>query len=1216
MRMLRLSLKLKRMASTLLVMTTAVSALEPVVGFTPGWPSRDPDMDVLPGFQNPPDGYGEVPFWWWSGEELNTERLLWQLHELHEKGISGVQVNYSHLDTPGWPTDASEPAIFSDDWWEVYSRVSEECAKLDMGIGLSTYTLDWPHGGQNLFLDLFYSKPELNALELNADVRKRVQGGESLSLTVGAGFVAARAYQVKAGALQRGGIDLSAYSVDGHLRWTAPDGEWEVWLFEQVRKPGSMNPLLIESGATVIRDFFQPFEDNNPGKNSDGLNYFFNDELHIGAGKFAWNCDFPQTFSKRKGYDLFEVLPAMWVEMGDVTPKVRMDYADVRMSLMEERYFKPIHDWHASRGIIFGCDSQGRGTNPHEFGDYFRATRWYTAPGHDTPGGNADLIKGKVSSSVANLYQQPRVWLEGYHSMGWGATPEQLMFATRENYLYGCTLLNLHGLYYSTYGSYWEWAPPCYHFHMPYWDHMDVFLGYFDRLSYLMSQGHHVCDVAVVYPVAPYEAETKGDAAKETAFDLGRKLMAAGINFDFIDHESLARAVVRDGRLVVEGANASYQALIFPNMDAVRWKSLEKAAEFSIGDGHVMSLGELPKISDRIGRNDTRLEALNDVAFPNSNQFQHSQEVIDRLRQSFVQDVRGVDQTVRALHRKVGFRDVYMVMDAQPGALVEFRAQGAVELWDPWTGEAHPLRVVKQTSSVTQVELPLQAHEAQIVMFSPGQTHVNVEANDASSQLLKTLSGKWRVSFEPTMDNRYGDFRLPVTEANQLIGVEARRFDWARVEVERSAAELRSGTEEIVWEQQLHGYGPKFYQLGPLPEELDPTALDAKLAEIKEVDPSVPFVVDGEAYYWKPYAFSWRYGHQDDPGHQGFHGLKGKVSEDFMRLGKITDGPHGTRLVTPEAHTRTYLWSTAVVEGDTEAYLLTSQAASAARNASPVVAPSAIFINGELVEDFDQSLQLKTGANPILIRFDQSGQSHVVLRRSKEPITEQTVELAMPWYQDTALIPYDINGGEQQAEWFRFQSAPGTTAIQLYAMTDDDPEVWCNGEPMLDRGHGRYEVQQPVEGLSEIMIRCYPQVGCSGGSVIPEPILVETNGQGRMALGDWSKMGILNNYSGGVRYKTSIEVSQAEISEQITLDLGNVTATAEVVVNGSSAGIRVAPPWTFDISKLLRSGSNEIEVLVYNTLSNHYQTIPSSYRGDTTSGLFGPVQLNMIRKGM
>ena len=57
---------------------------------SPGYPGRAADLDALPGFQNPPAGYGEVPFWWWTGDDLNEDRLLWQVRELHKKGISGV----------------------------------------------------------------------------------------------------------------------------------------------------------------------------------------------------------------------------------------------------------------------------------------------------------------------------------------------------------------------------------------------------------------------------------------------------------------------------------------------------------------------------------------------------------------------------------------------------------------------------------------------------------------------------------------------------------------------------------------------------------------------------------------------------------------------------------------------------------------------------------------------------------------------------------------------------------------------------------------------------------------------------------------------------------------------------------------------------------------------------------------------------------------------
>ena len=1178
----------------------------------PGYPSRVPDIDVLPGFKNPPPGYGEVPFWWWSGENLDVDRLLWQVRQLHKKGISGVQVNYSHYDSPGWLTDMKNPQIFTDEWWKVYSRVSQECGKLDMGIGLSTYTIDWPKGAKNLFYHLFYSKPQFNAIELKVDKKCRIPGGQIGSITCSANQFSVRAYRIKDGKLQRGGIDLTVMAKDGKITWTAPDGEWEIWTFGTARKTGSLNPLMPGAGKTVIGGFYQKFQDHNPGKSSKGLNYFFNDELHIGLGKFAWNPDFPDQFRRRKGYDLLEVLPAMWKDMGDITPKVRMDYADVRMSLMEERYFKPIYDWHASRGMIFGCDSGGRGTNPHEFGDYFRATRWYSAPGHDAPRGRADLIKGKVSSSIANLYHRPRVWLEGYHSLGWGATPERLMFVTRENYLYGCTLLNLHGLYYSTYGSHWEWAPPCYHFRMPYWDHMDVFLGYFDRLSYLMSQGHHVCDVAVVYPVASYEADMHGRKSTQTAFELGRQLMSAGINFEYIDNDSLARAKVKDGRLIVKEAGASYQALIFPNMDAIRWESIDKAAAFARQGGHVLVVGVLPSVSDRAGRNDAKLTALNNQAFKTEYRLNDTGKAVDLIRKAFVQDVRGLDRTVRALHRKAGRRDVYMVMDAVAGNVVEFRAKGRVELWDPWTGDASPLKVVKRTATGTQVELTLESYEAQMVVFTPDKKHVNPPEHDGRPMLQKILPDKWTVSFVPTMDNRYGDFRIPVTEENKMIGVEARRFAWARETAEIAKTAMRPETNDQSWDKKLHGYGTQFYVLGPIPNDVNPAMLEAELAELKKVNPSVPVKVVGKYLTWKPYDFSWRYGKEGDPGHQGYHGLKGTVTDDFICLGEQIKGLNEIRYQDAKSHNRYYFWTSATTQQALTATILVSRRAPADKShTSPVITPAALYVNGAKINDLTKPVLLKSGVNPLLIRYDHAGRGHFVMRHEIQPYPKKQEPLAMRWYKDPGVIPFDPYAGELSAEWFRFLSAPSTTAIRLQDRSRESVQAWINGEPMIDKGNGRFKVPSPVKTTAVVALRLLPHTGLNGGAAIPEPITVETSDDGIMSLGDWSSLGILNNYSGGVRYRTTFALTEQETQGKVELDLGRVVATAEVHVNGKKAGVRVAPPWKLDISGLLRSGENTVEVLVYNTLSNHYQTIPSKYRGGPTSGLMGPVRLRL-----
>ena len=77
------------------------------------------------------------------------------------------------------------------------------------------------------------------------------------------------------------------------------------------------------------------------------------------------------------------------------------------------------------------------------------------------------------------------------------------------------------------------------------------------------------------------------------------------------------------------------------------------------------------------------------------------------------------------------------------------------------------------------------------------------------------------------------------------------------------------------------------------------------------------------------------------------------------------------------------------------------------------------------------------------------------------------------------------------------------------------------------------------------------------------------------------------------------------------LNLGDVAASAEVLINGRSAGVKVSPPWKVDLTRLVQSGDNRIEVLVCNTLANHYLTVPTRYRGKPLSGLLGPVQIEL-----
>ena len=40
-----------------------------------GYPQADANLDLKQGFLSPPKGYGNVPFYWWSGDHLTRERL-------------------------------------------------------------------------------------------------------------------------------------------------------------------------------------------------------------------------------------------------------------------------------------------------------------------------------------------------------------------------------------------------------------------------------------------------------------------------------------------------------------------------------------------------------------------------------------------------------------------------------------------------------------------------------------------------------------------------------------------------------------------------------------------------------------------------------------------------------------------------------------------------------------------------------------------------------------------------------------------------------------------------------------------------------------------------------------------------------------------------------------------------------------------------------------
>lgn len=98
-------------------------------------------------------------------------------------------------------------------------------------------------------------------------------------------------------------------------------------------------------------------------------------------------------------------------------------------------------------------------------------------------------------------------------------------------------------------------------------------------------------------------------------------------------------------------------------------------------------------------------------------------------------------------------------------------------------------------------------------------------------------------------------------------------------------------------------------------------------------------------------------------------------------------------------------------------------------------------------------------------------------------------------------------------------------------------------------------------------------------------------------------------YAGIGVYTQTVSLSEQDLENDLTLDLGQVLVAAEVFVNDQSVGVKLARPFSFNISDAVHVGDNTVRVHVANTIAPHYQTIPARNLGPIASGLIGPVRI-------
>ncbi len=1293
---------------------------------------------ILDGFADPGKEYAPRPLWWWVGEKIEKDRVAWQLDQLKEKGVLHPIVVYSHA-----PRKFSvgkvyqvDPEPFTEEWWDIFDWTMKECEKRGMTLSFSEYVTF-----NKVQRRLIQEHPELASLHLGLS-ESEITGPDVFDISVPDNIVHLQAYELKSGKIDyQKSVNLLDYMQDGRkIKWVVPDGKWLITRVSVNKNRWALSGTEPLVGQLLIDNLYDPFRQLNPEEFGKTYVSFFQDELLIGMNGWpfpVWKDDFEEQFMKRKGYDITEYLPALWKDIGDITPKARMDYYDVAIALIEEAYFIPIHNYMEKHNVLYAHDQGGRGNTMAatvQYGDYIRTQRWYNAPGNDCYGGSFNFKDTKLSSSIANIYERPVVWLESFHASGWGMTSGNMLKWLNQHYAAGANLFNKHGLYYTTYGGWWEWAPPDAHFRQPYWFNAEVFSMYVSRLSYILRQGVHACDVAIVYPSSTMYAEVvnKGSSLEERfsekAFQAdkdmwgtARYIFDRGIDLDYIHEQALGRAGIAQGKIEISGIN--YKSLLLPSLSAISRVSARKAQELYRNGGLVIFYKSLPLDSMEAGRNDPKLYAIyKDMFGSEYNRLQrialnsesenspgHSSIIVSNnnggvcafipddyenisqlIDQSIERDFIPSRNNIFVHHRKINNIDAYFVCNNnQENVNVElsFAHAGTPEIWDAWSGEVKPVYRTYKKDQRAVLPLSFEPGQGRLIIFrdqplefevlkddyseihqikrsgegikvvasyaDSAKKNLTIRSNDKiyrDSRNVKQipspvfLEGAWDFELVPTLDNQWGDFRLPATDSK--IGAEVRRFKYYMHDGSKNYVNrfIAADYDDSDWPMTTYSYGQTFWKSGPFDEDVNCRLIEEKMLSLDFIDKHTFLSVDGKSVGFEEYDISYRWGIELDPvllrWSTGPHGLKKKVPDEFIDL---YEGPKPVYGVGGPASSPSppgsvfYLWTTININHQTLAKFNFGS-----------MGPATVWLNGEKVieaSDNDKQyivygypeigtkaemvLQLNAGVNRILLKFVQPDEGRIrayaVFRKTDydqgldlEP--QEIPALHLSWFADSRSLLFNPNPADRyKVGWYRFKSPPNLESMNFKAY-GENLEVWIDGNKAevtskkLDKP-GLREYNVKVDRLNSdrniVAIRLKYHSGRKGGHAIPEPIKLEC-GKGKIQLVSWSDMG-LPDYSGAAMYSKTFTITNSQLNDQVILDLGDVRDAADVRINNKRVKVKFAGPWRFDISEMLFEGQNIIDVYVTNTVENHYVVnIPSPYaRHDRypVSGLLGPVRL-------
>jgi len=516
---------------------------------------------------------------------MTPARIEAQVAELKQQGCDGAVIS---------PRQGYPGAYLGPDWFDSLRMACETLAAAGLAPSLAD-EFPYPSGQAGGLVTLGH--PEWGATALKQEVwetragqfRRDLPAGAVLNIT--AVPLTSRSRPDWSQAIDLSGAvgvrytldtfreterDLSAYN--GRRSFAAepvpvidtvlPAGWWRVIASVQIAQRGHK---YVGTGADTLdaeamNAFFRLTHDRLARQLGEPvgrtLAALFVDEIQAAS----WSRHLPGLWREATGEDLLPHLPALICDDFPGAEEMRAKMDDLRLRRFQEVFLGPLRDWCRHQEVTLVEERP--------------LTRLSETAAVDIPGGDPghvrvgakrhDLLGGRhrhnirATVSAAFWYNKQGALCEVAHSLGWGATLEDLRWLCDNLLLHGITHVLPHAAFASTAGLRKHDAPPSWFFQQSWWPYHHLLAERIRKLNHWLSNTRPEIDLLIIDPT-PHGA-TRADL--DALEDLQHRLMAERHEFLLVDTDILERGELVNGAWRFRGLSVT--TIILPPHPAPR----------------------------------------------------------------------------------------------------------------------------------------------------------------------------------------------------------------------------------------------------------------------------------------------------------------------------------------------------------------------------------------------------------------------------------------------------------------------------------------------------------------------------------------------------------------------------------------------------------------------------------------------------------------------